>query len=313
MEIKDLRKLYPILEIYKKNLPPSEYKILELWLCTFFKFQLDWMLDPAPLAACNKSRQIGISHTTAAVGVLWGVFHGETTTIISIGQLESGEVLEKSKGHTSVLEKLGSKFAKIKRDPANMLAYEHGGRIIALPSSGGRSFSGNVFLDEFAYQEFQDKVWDGAMGGTMHQGRKARVVSTPNGIGELFHNLITNPSANKGWSLHEIPITRAIADGMDVDLEKCWSLAHGDKDLFGQMFECKFLDSEGQYIPTYYVERNQSEDPSAPSGVSGINYGGLDIGSSNDPSVLWITKKVGNKRYTQEVKSCNPTDRKSVV
>lgn len=296
------------LQRYRRTLPPSELAALEAWLSTFYTFQTDWLLDDADMGICNKSRQIGLSHTTSAVGVVWGAFHGELTTIISIGDRESVEVLDKARKHAGVLVRLGSKMAGIgKKDNANELTFASGGRIIALPSSGGRSFSGNVFLDEFAYQENAAKVWDAAAAVTMLAG-KLRVASTPNGVGNDFHALWASAiKPGSGWSDHEIPIETAVAQGYPVDIDKCWRIAKGDPRLFDQLFRCSFLDNQLQYIPTEAIELCCSNDDLSKS-IGDQHYAGLDIGRENDLTVLIVVRFHRGIRTVVHVESMKRTD-----
>lgn len=294
------------LEQYRAALPGREYLALEAWLSTFYPFQLDWLLDLSDYAVCNKSRQIGMSHTTAAWGVLYGAFHGELTTIISVGDRESAEVLEKAKGHRDVLCALGSQMAGRRgKDNASEVDFKSGGRIMALPSSGGRSFTGNVFLDEFAYQQHAAAVWDAALAVTMH-GFRARVASTPNGIGNDFEQLWSNPTKNAGWSKHEISLQRALAEGMRVDIDRCWKMAKGDPRLFDQLFGCKFLDGELQYIPGELIEVASLADYDAKG--EGLYFAGLDIGKTVDLTVLVVVKKIGGVLFVVYVESCKRTD-----
>ena len=60
-------------------LPPRERRAFRAWFKTFYRFQLQWLLEPADLAICNKSRQTGYTHTTGGLATLWGVAFGETT------------------------------------------------------------------------------------------------------------------------------------------------------------------------------------------------------------------------------------------
>jgi phage FluMu gp28-like protein len=302
------------LSTYRRALAPAEYAALTAWVSTFYPFQVDWLLEPARFAACNKSRQIGLSHTTSGVGVLWGAFHGELTTVISIGERESAEVLDKAKKHSQVLCKLGSRMARITRgrDSATEIRFASGGRLLALPSTGGRSFTGNVFLDEYAYQERPGEVWDAAAAVTMLGGYRIRVASTPNGVGNDFHQLITDQDRNRGWALHEIPITRAIEQGYPVNLDDCWKIAKNDPRLFAQLFKCQFLDGAMQYVPTEYVNRCTTDDLYS---ITGQYYAGLDVGLSNDLTCLVVlayepaerTGDVGLAKV-QLVRTCKRTD-----
>lgn len=271
-------------------LPEIEFQALSSWLSTFYQFQLEWLLDQSEQAICNKSRQIGLSHTTSALGVIWAAMHGELTTIISIGELESSEVLAKAKSHAWVLQQLGSKMATPSRVNATSIEFESGGRVLALPSTGGRSFTGNVFLDEFAYQQHSAKVWDAAAAVTMLGGR-LRVASTPNGVGNDFEILWRKATtgALDSWSAHEFPIQRAIDEGYPVDIKKCWSIAKGDPRLFDQLFNCKFLDGELQYIPTKAITENTEERCSVP--LEGYAFAGLDIGRTVDLTALYVVRR----------------------
>jgi phage FluMu gp28-like protein len=292
---------------YSARLPKHEVKALARWASTFWAFQQPWLFDTSDMAICNKARQIGTSHSTAAVAVLWGAFHGELTTIISIGQEESDEVLEKCKRHARLLQKLGSTLALTKTMNASEVVFAGGGRILALPSSGGRGFTGNVFLDEFGYQEHAGKVWDAAAPVTQ-LGYRMRVSSTPNGVGNEFHKLWTQArSFGSIWSPHQIPISKAKAEGYRLDMRKLWALAKGDPRIFAQMYECSFLDNELQYIPTDAITQCSSSYSLASLG-NGEHYAGLDIGRTVDLTVLTVVRMVKGVRYVVHVESCKRTD-----
>lgn len=283
-------------------LPAHDWGATEAWLSTFYPFQVEWLLEPGRRAICVKARQIGWSHTTAAIAVIWAAFFGETVTVISIGQLESSEVLDKCARHAGVLEELGSAMARPRKAPnSTEIHFPSGGRIIALPSTGGRSFTGHVILDEYAYQEQDEKVWDAAAAVTM-LGFKLRVISTPNGVGNDFYNVWTSAPS---FERHEIDIDKAISQGFPVDMEDCWALAKGDPRIFDQLFRCKFLDNEQQYIPDDFIKLATKEG-SPPNGVE--HYAGLDIGETRDRTVLSIIRKIGMQRALIHIESHNRTD-----
>lgn len=290
---------------YESVLPENEWAAVRAWLHTFYPFQLEWLLDPSRFAVCNKSRQIGMSHTTAALVVLWASMLGETTTLISIGQREADEVLAKAARHARALVTLGSNWAAA-RPHGEQLRFASGGRIIAVPSSsGGRSFSGNVFLDEFAYLERPAEIWDAAAAVTLHDG-KFRVGSTPNGVGNDFHAFWTQHEKHRGWNRHEFPIERAIADGMRVNIDDCWSMAKGDPRLFDQFFRCSFLGGELQYVPTELVTAASVDDLYT---FEGDYFGGLDIGRTVDRTVLVVLRKrQDGQRILAWIASCKRTD-----
>lgn len=234
------------------------------------------------------------------------MFLGETTTVVSVGEREAREVVSMAMNHAKVLEKLGSKWAACKlRDEG--IRFNNGGRILALPaSSGGRGFSGNVFLDEFAYLEKPQDVWDGAAAVVMHGYSKMRVSSTPNGVGNAFHNLWTNPREHEGWSLHKITLDDARADGLEVPDDVCWKMAKGNPRVYAQLFQCSFLDGNEQYIPTELVQGAIVDDTSVEFGEY---YAGYDVGYQNDLSALVILRQTpDNRTWIQKVLVGQRTD-----
>lgn len=303
------------LERYRLALSPEEHRALSLWADQFYPFQRDWLLDGSSFGVCNKARQIGMSFATGGIGVLWGAFHGETTTIISKGQRESDTVFEKCQRHVELLQYAGSKLANTTRNNDGEIVFVSGGAIVALPSTAGRSFSGNVLLDEFAYQERADEVWDNAAAVAMLPGFKVRVISTPNGVGNGFYNLwnlATSPErqAEEGtiWSSHEVPIALAVAQGYPVDLRKCWAIAKGDPRLFEQLFNCSFLDSVLQYISSDIIEGAKTSEPWDDDDQGADYYAGLDIGRVVDRTVRVIIRASRGIRRVHSIRSIKRTD-----
>lgn len=294
-----------VLKRLQLALPEREWTAASLWLSQFFGFQQTWLLDWSKFSILLKCRQIGASHTYAAASVLWGLF-GEETSIVSEGERESADVLKKVVKHAKALTMLGSQWARIEALSATRCGLASGGTIAALPAtSGGRGRSGNVLLDEAGYYERPDEVWDGAAAVVMHGGR-LRVMSTPNGVGNLFHRLWSDPEANKGYRKHRVTLGDARQDGMVIDDAECWAMAHGDARLFGQLFNCDFLQGNLQLIPTEYVEAALRTDLYT---YEGDYFGGLDIGRTVDRTVLVVLRKrPDEQRILAWIASCKRTD-----
>jgi len=286
----------------ERALPAQEFLPVTCWLSTFFGFQQNWLLDTSRFALQAKCRQIGGSHTLAACAVLWGLL-GEDTSIVSVGEREGTRVLEKVAKHAQALEKLGSKWARVTNASATRLRLASGASIDALPAtSGGRGQSGNMLLDEAAYFERPEEVWDGASATVLH-GYRMRVCSTPNGVGNLFHKLVTEHE-KLSYRLHRVTLAEARADGIRVDDAECWKMAHGDPRLFDQLFNCSFLDSDLQYIPSEFVSRATVETLSQDGDV----YAGLDIGETRDRTVLVLLRKKGPLKTVFHIESHKRTD-----
>jgi phage FluMu gp28-like protein len=291
------------LAILEKNLPRLEWEAVGFWIGEFYGYQQNWLLDWANFSTLVKARQIGGSFTFAGATVLWGML-GEESTVVSLGERESVEFLGDAKRHAAVLETLGSKWAK-GRTTTTELRLGSGGRVTALPStSGGRGYSGNIVLDEAAYYQRPEAVWDAAAPSTMHEGRM-RVLSTPNGVGNLFHRLVTEEGPERGYRAHRVTIEEARAEGLRVDKAKCWQMARGDARLYAQLFQCEFLDSAEQYIPTDKVNAAIRD---ACELEEGDCYAGLDIGYTNDLTALIVIRQDRfNRCWVQSITTCKRT------
>jgi phage FluMu gp28-like protein len=269
----------------RRALPKNEWTAVSAWLSTFYPFQLEWLLDWSKLSLLLKCRQIGASHTYAGAACLWGLL-GEHTSVISLGERESADVLRKVARHAEALCRLGSRWAKT-AGSATRLTFASGGSVSALPStSAGRGTTGNIILDEAAYYERSEEVFDAASAATMH-GYRLRVASTPNGVGNLFHRLVTDERANRGYTKHIVTLEQAIADGLHVDVAHCHAMARHDPRVFAQLFECKFLDNDQQYIPSELIDAACVDDIYAPEGDV---FAGLDVGRTADRTVLVVVR-----------------------
>lgn len=295
----------------QRAFPPPEWKAVSLWLGIFYPYQQEWLLDFTRFALLNKARQIGASHTYAAAAVLWSLL-GETTTIVSVGEREAQEVLEKCARHCLSLERFGSAWAKLSTTNKTELRTASGGRIIALPStSGGRGYSGNVLLDECAYYSHPEQVWDAA-GGTVLHGYKLRAMSTPNGVGNLWHQLWSDPKQHDGYTLHEVTLDKAREQGLKVDDSECWRMSRGDPRVYDQLFRCKFLDGQLQYFASEILGQAFVDDAarrlSNTHPHEDTSYGGLDIGLDRDRTSLVIVQRGPSGYSVVHVESHPTTD-----
>lgn len=225
-----------------------------------------------------------------------------------MGEREALELHNKVRAHLEVLTELGSAWARSSYKQGE-LRTQSGGRCVALPStSSGRGNSGNIVLDEFAYHQDPERVWDGAAAVAMRGGR-IRVLSTPNGVGNLWHLLWSDPERNKGYRKHQTTIDQAIADGLKVDASSLWALARGDQRVFDQLFRCAFLDNEQQYIPSALVNEALVDVVYAPFGDT---YAGLDIGRTADLTALVVVRIFDNAAHVIHVETRSRTSQADI-
>jgi phage FluMu gp28-like protein len=234
-----------------------------------------------------------------------------TNVILSANQQLSSEVLAKARGHLNVLRRLGYKGAATVLNNATTIELVGGGRIKALPANPrtARSFTGNVYFDEYAYHQDPEGTWDAAAAMATRGGWKIRVVSTPNGAQGKFYELATN--VPKGWGYGHVSIEQAMAQGMRVNLQKLWEAAGHDERVFAQWYRCAFLDGDMQYIPTAMVDRALNWKGEIPALDFGELYAGLDVGRTNDLTVLTVIAVVNGVAYVIAVMTCKRTNFRS--
>ena len=176
-----------------------------------------------------------------------------------------------------------------------------GSKITALPANPdtARGFSANVLLDEFAFHQDSRAIWKALFPVISKPGLKLRVISTPNGKGNKFYELMTGE--HDGWSRHITDIYQAVADGLPRDIDELRRGA-GDEDLWAQEFELKWLDEASAWLDFELItscEHPQAGDPAHYAG--GPCYVGVDIAARNDLFVIWVVEQVGDVYWTREV------------
>jgi phage FluMu gp28-like protein len=178
---------------------------------------------------------------------------------------------------------------------------KHGSRVTALPASPdtARGFSANVFLDEFAFHADSRKIWQALFPVISKPGLRLRVVSTPNGKGNRFYELMTSETG--AWSKHVVDIYTAVADGLPRDIEEL-RIGCGDADAWAQEYELQWLDEAHAWLP--YDLINAAEDDAA--GLPNLYTGGpcfigVDIAARRDLFVIWVLEAVGDVLWTREI------------
>lgn len=165
------------------DLPGASY---DLW---------DWQPGMLRLWAENrlvcvlKARQLGVSWLVAMYVAWVAIFRpGSTILLVSIGQREADELLDKVK---YVIRHLPAWLRPVGYVPlARTVTFRNGSEIESLPASGasGRSRTASlVVLDEHAWQERADDIWT-AIEPTIEEGQLLSV-STANGLGALHTRL----------------------------------------------------------------------------------------------------------------------------
>ncbi|HPV87747.1 MAG TPA: terminase family protein, partial [Bacteroidales bacterium] len=148
--------------------------------------QQRWVNDTSPVKMWLAARQIGKSFAVAMEAVVESLETKCNTLILSASERQSNEVMQKVLAHTRVLATINKKPI-VTRETKEEVVFSNSSRIISLPANPdtARGFTGNVFLDEFAFHRDDEAIW-AAMYPAVTRGYKIRVTSTPNGNKNLF-------------------------------------------------------------------------------------------------------------------------------
>lgn len=266
-------------------------------------YQQRWVCDPSPLKIWLASRQIGKSFALAMEAVRESLTSKCDNLILSSSERQSSEVMRKVYMHLRFFDVKSAGVLRAERDTKEEVELPNGSRIVSLPSNPDtvRGFSGNVFLDEFAFHSDTQGIWR-AMYPTVTRGYAVRISSTPNGKQNMFYRLWSDDAR---FSRHHVDIHEARREGLNVDLDK---LREGiaDPEAWAQEFECAFLDEATAYLT--YGLISACEHPSAtaetPPGFAprGQLYLGVDVGRKHDLTVMWLIERVGDVFWTRMVR-----------
>lgn len=275
-----------------------------------YGYQRRWLADRSRFKIGMWARQTGKTFTTTLEIVLHALEseaagRSARWVILSRGERQAREAMEEGvKRHLRAFQ-AAFEALEYNWEPdirAMEVRLPGGSRITALPANPdtARGFSAGVLLDEFAFHAESHAIWR-ALYPVVAAGHPIRVVSTPNGKGNRFYELMTDPALEGVWSRHVVDIHRAVADGLPRDIEE---LRRGmsDPDGWAQEFELQWVDEASAWLP--YELINACEHPLAGRPelyTGGPAFAGVDIAVRNDLFVLWVLEAVGDVLWTREV------------
>ncbi len=292
-------------------------------------YQQDWVNDRSARKIWLAARQIGKSFALSMEAVIEALGSRCNNLVLSSSERQSRESMQKVFSHLRVLEVASREIVQAESATKGEVQLPNGSRIISLPANPDtvRGFSGNVFLDEFAFHQDAESIWR-AMYPTVTRGYKVRVCSTANGKSNMFYRLWSEG----GFSRHQTSIYEAAGGGLDLDID---ALRRGiaDPEAWAQEYECRFIDEATAFI-TYEMitgceDENATKDwvgagPRAcpangqmrpesgqPQGVApttaGEFYLGMDVARKGDLTVFWLWEKIGDVFWTRMVKEMRNT------
>jgi len=191
-----------------------------------------------------KARQLGISTVVAAYTLWFILFQKEKSVAILATKLVVAQelMLKIKKAYENLPDFM--KISKVTTDTKTEIRFDNGSWARSLPSSpdAGRSLAASLLIiDEAAHIENMEEIWT-SIGPTITTGGRVIMLSTPNGLGNVFHKIYSNAEAEVNM-FHHVKLMWSVHPERDqkwYDLEKANST---DLRKFSQEYECSFLAS----------------------------------------------------------------------
>lgn len=292
----------------------------------FLPYQRAWIEDQSRFKIGMFSRQTGKTFSTGGECAddcfrAWAEDRKARWVILSRGERQAAEMMTEvikpfTKAFYEVYNTLlkggeprfteGEFRAPQERGPdavykALEVAFPNGSRITALPANPdtARGFSANVILDEFAFHAKSREIWAALFPVISKTGLKLRVISTPNGKGNKFYELMT--AEDTVWSRHVVDIYQAVAQGLDRNIDE---LRRGmaDPDAWAQEYELKWLDEASSWLDYDLIAACEHASAGNPAHYQGGPcFVGVDIAARNDLFVIWVMEAVGDVLWTREI------------
>lgn len=297
----------------------------------FLDFQSKWIGDRARLKLMEKSRQIGISWSTAYAAdertAVQGARHDQWVS--SRDDIQARLFLEDCKLWAKAMDIVARDLGEQVIDPdknqtAYVLAFPNGRRIHSMSSNPDAQAGkrGGRILDEFALHPHNRKLWAIAYPG-ITWGGSMELVSTHRGTHNFFNQLVREVKEGgnpKGISLHTVTLQDALdagflwklqqslpADDERQDMDEAeyytWVKAGcSDEESFLQEYMCQPADDDAAFLEYDLIasaEYPQGTDWTRCEG--GELFGGVDIGRKKDLTVLWVLERLGDVLYTRHI------------
>lgn len=285
-----------------------------------YDYQKKWFLNKSRFKVGMFARQTGKTFTTT-LEIVDDVMQAEAEgrrsrwVILSRGERQAKEAMQEGvamhmKAYNLAIESLVEDEYVVYKDGSRIGYYSleittpNGSKITALPANPdtARGFSANVFLDEFAFHRDSKEIWRALFPVISKPGLKLRVVSTPNGKGNKFYELMTSASKEyKVWYRQTTDIYQAVSDGLPRNIDELRD-GLGDADSWAQKYELKWLDEASSWISYELINSVEHEN----AGISQFYQGGkcfigVDISARNDLFVIWVLEKVGDVFWTRDI------------
>lgn len=303
----------------------------------FLPFQSKWIKDTSRIKLMEKSRQIGISWSTAYAAneraAAQGARHDEWVS--SRDDIQARLFIEDCKLWAGIMQLAAKDLGEVVLDAkekinAYVLQFASQRRIHSMSSNPDAQAGkrGSRILDEFALHRDQRKLWAIAYPG-ITWGGSMEVISTHRGSHSFFNGLIREAREKgnpKRISLHRVTLQDALDQGFlyklqqslpldaeqqDMDEAQYFDFVKGgaaDEESFDQEYMCIPADDDSKFLEyglitacEYLGSENWQRPLEGP--FTGRLFAGVDIGRKRDLTVLWVVEQLGDVFYTRHVET----------
>jgi phage FluMu gp28-like protein len=289
----------------------------------FLPYQTAWIKDSARLKICEKSRQVGLSYADSYDSVRKAAEkNGRDVWVMSRDEVQAKQYIRYCKRWATVLnlaaEDLGEQALTVEGGKAvqvQVIQFASGACIYALSSNPDAIVgkTGHVKLDEYAIHKAQRDLYATAKQVTQWGGTLS-IISTHRGVATTFNQIIRDikERANPmGWSLHSIPIQRAVEEGIVEKINAATGASESrqefidrqrreciDEEQWQQEFCCVPSDDASAFIS--YEMINACEAAGTIKSFEYLLdcknplYVGADVARKHDLFVIDVGEKVGD-------------------
>jgi phage FluMu gp28-like protein len=318
----------------------------------FLPYQAKWIKDSSRLKLMEKSRQIGLSWSTAytadertaMIGAKWDQW------VSSRDDLQARLFIEDCKMWAKVLNMAAKDLGEVVIDEKNrisayVLEFASGKRIHSMSSNPDAQAGkrGGRILDEFALHNDPRKLWAIAYPG-ITWGGSMEIISTHRGSHNFFNQLIREVRENgnpKNISLHTVTLQNALDQGFLYKLQKSLPAEHevqeldeagyfdfikagcSDEESFMQEYMCQPADDDVAFLEydliascEYAAGEDWEYNLEQLRAARGRLYAGIDIGRKHDLTVMWVFELLGDVLYTRhiiELKAMSKPDQEAIL
>jgi hypothetical protein len=203
-----------------------------------YPYQAAFLNDTSPKRIVLKARQVGMSNAIA-IEALHKALNWPDQQILFVSR--NGQLAQQLITYCQhTLARIDVPFS-LEQENLTTLAFTNGSRILSLPASPatGRGFPAtDVYLDEFAFAEYDQLIYESIVPALSTSGRLT-LLSTPNGRGNMFFRLWAGLEGGD-WSRHTVHWSQC------PRYDEAWAERQRQtmtRQAFAQEYECDFVMS----------------------------------------------------------------------